>query len=440
MTRSSFRQFVSRYRGAIFSSAYSVAMRIAGGIAAFALGVTLARVLGPAGYGVYGLITTLVALASTLAVIGTPQLAVRELSLRRAKGDWQGIRQLISRFQRATVGVSILIGVLAVACVAILSAGRGPENVYAVQAALLTLLLALTVLIAAELRGLGALLKGQFLDILGRPAVTLAATLVLVVAGWRLTIADALWIQVAVAAGAVVLSFAWIYRMLPPRAQPDTESERIPWLHAALPLAIVDGLRQLDGAYGVILMGWLASDFELGLFRVAAACAVIINMPITVAHVLFGPTASRLYGFGETAKLQKLLTMISLALVALILPTTIGIWFFGAEALELVFGAAYRDAWLAFFFVSCAQLVTACFGLGPTLLAMCDSERHLMRICALSVVIGIAAAIPLIDAYGAAGAGGATVISGLLIALFSQRFARRSLGLDPSILSVGRTL
>jgi O-antigen/teichoic acid export membrane protein len=183
------------------------------------------------------------------------------------------------------------------------------------------------------------------------------------------------------------------------------------------------------------MMGWLASAPELGHFRVATACGLIISMPNTVAHVLFGPTAARLNGLGERAELQRLLTVISAAQVAINLPMTAAVWFLGRETMTFVFGAPYAAAWLPLFFVSCAQLVAACFGLGPTLLAMCDSERHLMKICALSVTAGVVAAVPLIQLYGAAGAGLAAIVSGTLIALFSQRFARRSLNLDPSILS-----
>jgi O-antigen/teichoic acid export membrane protein len=316
--------------------------------------------------------------------------------------------------------------------------GFGEPTTYALQAALLTLALAVTAGIASQLRGLGLLFKGQILDIFGRPAVTLLLTLGVVLAGWRLTVAEALWIQVGVAIAAAWISFAWIRAAIPKTERAVPRAKDIRWLGAAVPLAIVDTVRQMDGAYGVILMGWLSSAPELGLFRVAVACGVIINMPITIAHVLFGPTAARLNGTREHAQLQRLLTQISAALVAIILPMTAAVWFFGREAMTLVFGPPYAEAWLPLFFVSCAQLVSACFGLGPTLLAMCDSEKHLMKICALSVAAGVVAAVPLIQLYGAAGAGIATIVSGGLIALFSQRFARRSLNLDPSLLSFRR--
>ena len=429
-----FRSLIDRYRSVIVSSAHSLAMRIGGGLVTFGLGITLARVLGPVQFGIYGLITTLVALAVTVSLVGTLQLSVREISVRSARGDWAGIKSVIFQFNRATALAALTIGIVGIA-IAVAARGFGEAMPYALQAALLTLTLALTAGIASQLRGLGALFKGQFLDILGRPAATFAATLGVVLIGWRLTVAGALWIQVAVALVATWLSFVWIRRIIPPAARKEPRANNIPWLGAAVPLAVVDGLRQLDGAYGVILMGWLASGTELGLFRVATACGLIVNMPITIAHVLFGPTAARLNGLGEHYELQRLLTTIATVLVAIILPVTAAIWLFGRAVMTAIFGAPYAEAWLPLFFVSCAQLLTACFGLGPTLLAMCDSERHLMKICALSVAAGVVAAVPLIKLDGAAGAAIAMIVSGGLMAVFSQRFARRSLNLDPSLFS-----
>ena len=437
MTVALFRSLASRYRSVVVSSAYSLALRVGGAVVTFGLGVTLARVLGPAGYGIYGLITTLVALAVTISLVGTLQLAVRELSVRSARGDWPGVKGVIFEFNRATALAAAAIGLVGMAIVAAM-VGFGEPTTYALQAALLTLALAITAGIASQLRGLGALIRGQILDIFARPAVTFVVTLGLVLVGWRLTVAQALWIQVGVAIAAAAISLMWIRLAIPAAQRAVPRARKIPWVGAAVPLGIVDSLRQMDGAYGVILMGWLASAPELGLFRVAVACGVIINMPITIAHVLFGPTAARLNGTGEHRELQRLLSSISAALVAIILPITAAVWFFGRDVMILVFGAPYAEAWLPLFYISCAQLVSACFGLGPTLLAMCDSERHLMKICALSLAAGLVAAVPLIQLYGAAGAGIATVVSGGLIALFSQRFARRSLNLDPSLLSLGR--
>jgi O-antigen/teichoic acid export membrane protein len=75
-------------------------------------------------------------------------------------------------------------------------------------------------------------------------------------------------------------------------------------------------------------------------------------------------------------------------------------------------------------------LVSGFFGMGPILLAMCNSERQLTRIYIVAILAGIGTAIPLTYSFGASGAALAQVVSTGLIAYLSGRFARRELGLS----------
>src|SRR5215204_734878 len=85
------RNGLEQMRRVLKIGALSLALRIFGLLASFLMGVLLARILGPADYGIYGLITTLVGLAMTAGVFGTPHLAVRDLSIFAARGDSKAI-------------------------------------------------------------------------------------------------------------------------------------------------------------------------------------------------------------------------------------------------------------------------------------------------------------------------------------------------------------
>src|SRR5439155_12042252 len=210
----SVRTFVLEQRIMLLSSFSSLLLRIAGLGSSFLLGGGLARTLGPAAYGIYGLVTSVAALAMNIALLGTPQLAVREMSVRSARHDWPGVRALARSFLLATAPVSLSLGVAAIG-IAYLFQGRDPRAAgLALIGALLAAGMSMTALIAAELRGLGQLVKGQFMDIVGRPAAALAITGTVLIAGVKLTAGWALWIQVAVAAVAAAISFVWIGRAI----------------------------------------------------------------------------------------------------------------------------------------------------------------------------------------------------------------------------------
>src|SRR5438045_2244419 len=107
------RAMLTERRAVVHTGFWSLVLRIAGLVSGFALGVVLARVLGPAEFGIYGLVTTVSLLAVTVAQLGTPQLAVRELSVRSARGDWAGVKAILFRFGRATMIASTVLGAIA---------------------------------------------------------------------------------------------------------------------------------------------------------------------------------------------------------------------------------------------------------------------------------------------------------------------------------------
>jgi len=427
------RAFIAEQHTMLLASAGSLALRIVGLASTFLLGVVLARALGPAAYGIYGLVTSLAALAMNVALLGTPQLAVREMAIRSAREDWPGVRSLARSFLGATSIASATLGIIAVALA--LALGRQPQTAALTFAgAALAASMSLTALIAAELRGLGRLLKGQFMDIVGRPAAAFVLTGMALIGGLRLTPAAALWIQVLVAAVAAGVSFGWLSRTMRSAHRGDARGEGLHWLRSAIPLGIVDVLRTFDGAYGVILVGILGSAVDLGIYRVAVASAVLVTMPVTILHIVLAPTVSRLHRFGERAELQRVLRFASGSMCLVIVPMLAILLLFGRPLVEFVFGQVYGEAWLPLAILCAAQLILGFFGMGPILLAMADSERHLTFIYVVAVSAGVITAALLIPRYGALGAAAAQVLSTGMIAFLSGRFARRRLALGTTFL------
>ena len=423
------RALASGRQAFIRSGVWSLGLRVAGLASGFALGVLLARMLGPKEFGIYGLVTTVAAVGMTIAQLGTPQLAVRELSVRSANNDWAGVKTILVQFGLAATLAGLAIAVIALGGGAL--AGISPfELTLIAEGAVLTLLTAYTGLFAAELRGLGALLKGQSMDITVRPAVTFLIVAALLLAGSRMDAVIALTVQNAVTLVAAAVSAWWLWQAIPRPVRHTRRAPAVPWLAVALPLGAVDVLRQFDGSYGVVIVGWLASGVELGVFRVAVACSVLAAMPVTIFHILLAPTLSRLHAANNRAELQRLLSWSAAAMTAIMLPIALAAWFLGKPVVGLVFGAPYADAWLPLFLLTLAQLIYALFGMGPILLAMCDGERDLIRIYAIAVGCAVAAAIPLTMTWGGAGAAAAPMISGSLIGWMSRRYARRELGVE----------
>jgi O-antigen/teichoic acid export membrane protein len=423
------RSLVGGPQGIIHFGLWSLVLRILGLASGFAMGVVLARMLGPIQFGIYGLVTTVAALGMTVAQLGTPQLAVRELSVRAVRDDWAGVKAVIYRFGMATAIASIAIGGLALTGSVLLEAPAS-IRLLVFQGSILTMLTAFTGVFAAELRGLGSLLKGQLMDIAARPMLTFLIIGALLLAGLRFNALVALTIQNMVTFFAAGVSAVWLWQAIPHSVRAIRPAQSLSWLRSALPLGAVDVLRQFDGSYGVVLVGWLSTAVELGVFRVAVACAVLAAMPVTIFHILLAPTLSRLHASGAKEELQQLLSWTAGAMTAIMVPIAVGAWVLGKPFIAFLFGTAYADAWLPLFLLTVAQLTYALFGMGPILLAMCDGERHLIRIYLVAVGTAAIVGIPMTIAWGGAGAAVGPIISGGLIGLMSRRYALRKLGVE----------
>src|SRR5438045_9594340 len=103
-------------------------------------------------------------------------------------------------------------------------------------------------------------------------------------------------------------------------------------------------------------------------------------MPFTIPHIVLAPTVSRLHGFGERAYLQRLLRTAIAGMCAALVPMLMVLILFGRPLVQIVFGAAYGDAWLPLALLCLGQLIFWFFRMGPILLAMPSSERQLTLI------------------------------------------------------------
>lgn len=424
-------------RGVVLNSLSSLFLRLSGLLSSFLLGIILARSLGPDGYGIYGLVTAIAALATQAALLGTPQLAVRELAVRSARGDWSAVKSLIRTFGRATTLASLVLTIIVSAGAYLLTSGDGAILRYVLIGAGISALATTTALAASELRGLGAMLKGQFMDIFARPTAAILLCGTVLLAGLPFDASVALLIQLFVVIFAAAVSLFWIRQAIAANSEPTLTKLETGWLRESVPLGFVDVLRQIDGTYSMVLMGWLASASDLGIFRVALASCVLANMPVTILHIVYAPTVSKLFKFGERDQLQRLLRQSSAAMVVVLLPILLILLLVGQPLIKLLFGAAYGDAWLPLALLCAAQLALGLFGMGPILLAMCDSERHLSLIYLVAIGCGVAVALPLIWQFGAIGAAAAQIVSTGLTGYLSSRFARRQLGLGTTFLTRG---
>ncbi|TGD73110.1 flippase [Mangrovimicrobium sediminis] len=400
----------------------------------FGVAVLLARLLGPEEYGGYSFALAVIMVLAIPVQLGLPRLVERETARAQAQANWGLIRLLWGWAFRVILGFSVL---LSLACLLLLYLAPQllPPGAAALVAPglLLVPLFALGAVRAAALRGLRRVISGQLPDAVVLPLVLLAALLVLTAFG-SLNARDAMLAHVAAAAVAFVLGALLLHRARPGELRQATTADTRPagWLGAAFTLALVAGLQLVNNQADILMLGYLRSSAEVGVYRVAASAAVLTLLGLQVVNTVISPWITRLYTQDRRAELCSLVTRASRIIFAISLPVALVFMVWAEPLLEFCFGEPYRSGATALRLLTLAQVVNFLAGPVGNLLTMSGHERVTLLGVIVATVVNVLLNLLFIPRYGVEGAALASALSIVTWNTLLWWQTRRVLGIDAS--------
>jgi O-antigen/teichoic acid export membrane protein len=411
------------------------AVRIGAMFASFLVGVQLARGLGPAGYGYYGIALSVVTIAGIPGEMGISPLVTREVAAADARGHPGYLFGVLRWGRRTAAGLSVAMAFAVIAGAVILQQFRPSPLVLAlIVAAPVIPFIALAKVDGGALRGLDHIVLGQLPAFLLKPvamALLLFGMLLLglkqepwIAAGLNSVTAGLAWIVAAI----------WLKQRLPPALHLDTVHEGRRWVSSMVPIALAQGMQVLQVQLSVLLLGLMASAAEVGLFRIATSTAVMLSAPQAIMVTVAGPTISRLYAQDDKRRLQTLLTRCAQAQFFAVLLLSAPLLIAPEPILSLVYGPRFAAAGDVLRIILAGQLVTLGFGLNATFLNMSRYERRVTRALAIALVLNVATLAILVPFWGMLGAAVAYVVSTLAWNIATWLDARRLAAVDTSFL------
>lgn len=399
----------------------------------FLVGIQLARGLGVAGYGLYGSAMAAASLGATVAAGGLQVHATREIAATRARGEYETSAQLVGWSYRTLFGIG---SVAALAVGGYVIWGQNAEPLFALSASVLTLLMAILWLSGAIVRGTGAVVLGQAMNVAIRPTVqSVLLFLSMLALG---TIDPVLALTFASVAVLAALPWGWapvakIWRVQ--LATPLSVGVRNAWRRASATIGITTVIRSADAATPMIAIGALASLEQAGIFRVAAAVMIVPMFGTTMISGMVPQMASRLYATKEMSKLRLLVSISCLVMVLPSLIFTPLFWLYGEVTLAFVFGPGYAESWAPLMILLFSAIVISCGGMGNSILNIAGREAQVTIASLIGLSVTFLLCAVLIPPYGAIGAAFSTLI-GSFARIFYQIIASKILvGIEPSIVS-----
>lgn len=407
---------------------------VCGSLLTFGIGILVARSMGPENLGVYGVAMATAFFGAIAAAGGISLNATRGIATEIARGDHETASDLLKwsvfTVLRLAVSISFVVGVY---LYSIMHASLG----LAVSAMFVSTLMAMIMLHVAVVRGTGAEVIGQAIDIVVKPAVQLLliSCAVLLLGEIQPTLAlglTAVSLIVAMLLGFNVVARVW-------RSGTSVAADRDPiqvqsWRHASAKMSLTRVLLAAEGSLPLILIGLLSSPYEAGILRLSVSVYVILNSACTLVNTMMESVTAKLV---ETQDERRLRQWTAAACLAMTVPTAVAVIafvFLGEPFLHLAFGKEFEEAWSPILILAAGAIASALAGNGMQLLHAARSESVVTWAFLVSLPVCAVLTILLTPQFGAAGAACAAAAALLSRVTFLAIASWRILRIDPSII------
>jgi O-antigen/teichoic acid export membrane protein len=385
------------------SSIRSVVIRTGGLAVAFVQAILAARILGARGYGIASVALSAAQIAATLAAFGFGSLAVRELARLGAADRGDAVSWFVQTSSRRVTALALLAGG---ALSATTFTNLIPESYRSAVliGGLVVPPLALLQLQRGVSQGLGRIVTALAPGELLRPVLVVA--FLSIAAATQLQLEPHGYVTALAVASLLALgaSLPFTLRAIPhAHMSAAAHSAAGKWRSESMPFLAMALVGILLGEINTLLLGWLTTPREAGMFQPVARLAPVMVLPVQAAGMRFAPRVAELWEKGrldQIRHLRRVFTIWTLALTALVSVSlaAAGPWILQA------FGREFAGSAMLLWIVAGAQIFNAACGPVGMLLTMRGRSRAALAGQLAGLVVSSALGLWLIPDHGALGA------------------------------------
>lgn len=387
--------------------------------AQLAMSVLAARLLQPAGFGIFTFAMGVGLLGGRVGSLGWPTLMSRFVPLYTINRDWSALRGLLSAATAVMTVASIAFGALCI----LVAQWLGPEsNLY--WGMLLGGLILPAMTFRSLYRNLLAALKvpqrGIMVDELIPPLIM---TLLLALPFFLPHLIQVNPTTTVLAYGAasvvaVVFGYIWIRAALPGEStgrQPIYELRY--WMMTALPAMVGMSAKLFMNKSDVLMLAPLSTLTEVGNYGVALRVTYIQTAPIIVLSTVITSKIGTAIAMRDYVGAKRLFKGALAFAAAFSIPLAIVLVVFAEPILTLLFGSAYAPAAPALIYLAIGQVGAALNVPTASFMLMSGRQTLFGLMTTLGLVANLIGNWFLIPPLGAGGSALATAISVLLLTL-----------------------
>jgi O-antigen/teichoic acid export membrane protein len=408
--------------------------RIAGRGVRLLLDIALARLLGPAQFGLYAIGWTITRMVTLFTPLGLDAGVIR-FGAKYWRQDKPTFWDVLSKSLLFASLSGLLFGGIFYGASRWIGEGifHSAQMTEVVKGFALVFPLATILKVAAATTRISQRMKFSVIaEDISQPAWDLVLVLAFAYL-WTRSLAAAIVACIVSHGLAAALARWYAQRLFPPVSAPSPRStfDGKQLLAFSLPAS-------LTGVFGVmiiwvdrLLVGYYRPSADVGIYQAASQVSIAFAIILGAMNAIFSPMTADLFHRGELRRLEEIFRISTKWGLYLSLPLFLVTFFASHEVMIALFGRPYIAGWSVLVILALGQVFNA--GTGPVgmLLVMAGFQNRMFLISGTMFALSVALGIVLIPRYGMVGAATATslAVSGLFIAAII--FAKVALGMRP---------
>jgi O-antigen/teichoic acid export membrane protein len=182
-------------------------------------------------------------------------------------------------------------------------------------------------------------------------------------------------------------------------------------LSISLPMLMTVSIQFFIGQTGIVMLGMLRSESEVGYYSVAVRLAMLTAFVLQAINSMAAPKFSELYHTGKMDELFHVARKSSKLIFWTTAPILLFLMVLGRPVLSLLFGKDFTVAYPAMVLLVVGQFVNSISGSTANFMNMTGHQKVFRSIIFFSALINIGISLSLIPRFGIIGAAVAGMIS-----------------------------
>jgi O-antigen/teichoic acid export membrane protein len=178
----------------------------------------------------------------------------------------------------------------------------------------------------------------------------------------------------------------------------------------------------------VVMIGWLLSARDVGLYSVAAKISIVSTIFLQVTSSVIAPKVASMYAENNIKEMEKMIQRVTKYLILTSTLIFVGIIVFG-KLILLIWGAEFVDSYSVLVILGFGNFINISAGAVGLILTMCNQERVWGILMFASAILNVIFNYFLISIWGILGAGISTAVSLIFMNITAIYVVKKRIGI-----------